>query len=117
MSRTSAGEVIRAHLGAFNSHDLPALLATMAPDAVFVIGTTLVAPKDFEDFFGWAMREIDPTTKITNLIVYGESVACEFVGSFTLDGLRQHRNRAAFYAMNGDVLSRRRFTTKPTNPG
>ncbi|MDT5408452.1 MAG: uncharacterized protein QOG14_672 [Mycobacterium sp.] len=96
---------MHAHLEAFSSWDLPAMLATMAPNAVFVTGKATVVPQDFEEFFGWAMREISPTMKITNLIVDGENVACEFVESVTLDGQRQHLSRAAFYTVNDDVIT------------
>jgi hypothetical protein len=96
---------VQAHLEAFSSRDLPAMLATMAPDAVFVSGTTAVAPQDFGEFFGSAMREIDPVVKITNLIVDGAKVACEFLESVTLDGRRQHLRRAAFYTVDGDLIA------------
>lgn len=81
------------------------MLATLAPDAVFVTGTTLVAPQDFQEFFGWAMREIDPIMKITNLVVDGRHVACEFVESVTLNGERKQLNRAAFYTVDGGVIT------------
>ena len=90
---------------AFSSRDLPALLSTLAPDAVFVSGATLVAPQDFEEFFGWAMRQIDPIVKITNLIVDGRHAACQFVESVTSDGERKHINRAAFYTVDDDVIT------------
>lgn len=94
-----------AHLEAFSAGDLRTTLATMAPGAVFVTGTTLVAPEDFEDFFGWAMRELRPIMKITNLVVDGPRVACQFVESVTLDGRRRELERAAFYTVDGDVIS------------
>ncbi len=98
------GDVVRAHFDAFSGRDLPAMLATMAPDATFASGTTLVAPEEFEEFFGWAMREIDPTVTIANLVVDGPSVACEFVESVTIDGERRDLNRAAFYTIRDDVI-------------
>ena len=97
--------MVRAHLQAFSSGDLPAMLATIAPDAVFMSGTTLVAPAEFEEFFGWAMREIDPTMTITNLVVEGRHVACQFVEAVTLDGERRHLNRAAFYTVDDAVIT------------
>ncbi len=105
MAMRSAGDIVRAHLEAFGGRDLPAMLATMAPDAVFVTGKTLVAPGEFEEFFGWAMRALDPTLQITSLVVESERVACEFVESVTVDGRRQRLNRAAFYTVNGDVIT------------
>jgi ketosteroid isomerase-like protein len=100
-----AGDVVQAHLAAFSAGDLPAMLATMAPDAVFVSGTTLVPPQDFEEFFGWAMREIDPLIEVTNLVQDGRHVACQFVESVTLDGERKHLNRASFYIVDDGVIT------------
>jgi hypothetical protein len=101
----SAADVVRAHLEAFSSHDLKAMLATMAPDAVFVTGTTLVDPAEFEEFFGWAMREINPTMTISTLIAQGRYVACEFVESVTIDGERRDLNRAAFYTVDNATVT------------
>lgn len=101
----TADAVVRAHLGAFTARDLPAMLATMAPDAHFVSGTTVVAPAEFAEFFGWAMRELDPVVEITNLVASGGLVACEFVESVTVDGERRHLNRAAFYTVDGAVIT------------
>ena len=101
----SAGEVVRAHLEAFSLRDLPGMLATLAADAVFVTGKTLVPPAEFEEFFGWAMREINPTMKITKLVVDDSYVACEFVESVTLEGQRKHLNRAAFYAVDAGLIT------------
>jgi hypothetical protein len=105
MSGQSAGEVVRVHLEAFSSRDLPAMIATMAPDAVFVTGRTLVAPEEFEEFFSWAMREIDPTMEIINLVVDGGRVACEFLESVTLEAHRKYLNRAAFYTVKDGVIT------------
>ena len=104
MTARSPGDVVRAHLDAFSDRDLPAMLATMASDATFITGTTLVAPSDFEEFFGWAIREIDPTVTITNLLEHDEQVGCEFVESVTIDGERRNLNRAAFYEIRDDVI-------------
>lgn len=105
MGMSSAGQVVRAHLEAFSAGNLPAMLATMAPDAVFVTGRTVVAPRDFEEFFGRAIREMRPSMKITNLIVDGRRVACQFIESVTLDGQRRDLDRAAFYTVDGDVIT------------
>ena len=105
MSSPSPTEVVRGHLEAFSARDLPAMLATMAPDAVFASGRTLVPPAEFEEFFGWAMRELNPTMEITRLVADGADVACEFVESVTMDGARQHLKRAAFYTVHGAVIT------------
>ena len=98
-------DVVRAHLDAFGAHDLPAMLATLAGDAVFVSGTTLVDPAEFEEFFGWAMREIDPTMTITTLVAEGRHVACQFVETVTSDGERRALNRAAFYTVDHGLIT------------
>lgn len=96
---------MRAHLDAFTKRDLPAMLATLSSDAVFVTGTTLVAPADFDEFFGWAMRELDPVMGIRNLVVDGGRVACEFLESVTLDGERRHLNRSAFFTIVDELIT------------
>ena len=105
MPNTSAGDVVRAHLEAFSAGNLSAMLATLAPEAVFVSGTTLVPPREFEEFFGWAMRELAPTMEITDLVIDGTRVACQFIESVTLDDQRRHLNRAAFFAVDGEVIT------------
>jgi ketosteroid isomerase-like protein len=97
--------VVQAHLQAFSSGDLPAVLATMAPDAEFVTGTTFVDPEEFADFFGWTMRELDPSVQIATVVLDDRTVACQFVESVTLDGERRHLNRAAFYRVDNGVIT------------
>lgn len=100
-----AGHLVREHLRAFAAGDLPALLATLADDAVFVSGTTTVPPAEFAEFFGWAMRELHPDMAITRIVAEGEQVACEFVETVTPDGERQQLHRAAFYTVSGGVIT------------
>src|SRR6478672_8179626 len=97
--------VVRAHLDAFSAGDLDRMLATLAPTAHFVSGTTVVDPSEFSEFFGWAMREISPTVQIDNLLVAGDQVACQFIESVTLDGERRQLNRAAFYRVRDGLIT------------
>ncbi len=104
MATRSPADVVRAHLDAFSARDLAAMLATMASDATFVTGTTTIPPDEFEEFFGWAMREIEPTVTMTNLVMDDNQVAAEFIESVTIDGVRRHLNRAAFYTIRDHVI-------------
>lgn len=104
-ARTGSADVVRAHLTAFSDRDLPAMLATLAPDAVFTTGTTTVDPAEFAEFFGWAMREIDPTMTITGVVADGRDVACQFVEDVTFDGERRHLNRAAFFTVDDGLIT------------
>lgn len=103
--RRLAEVVVRAHLDAFSAKDLRAMLATMHVEADFVTGTTRVEPADFAEFFGWAMRELDPTITITRLACDDDVVACEFVESVVLDGARRSLNRAAFYTVRDGLIT------------
>jgi ketosteroid isomerase-like protein len=96
--------VVGRHLRSFATGDLAGVLETLAEDASFVSGTTVVPPAEFADFFGWAMRELDPAIEITTLVADGDRVACEFVESVTVDGERRRLNRAAFYRVTGGVI-------------
>lgn len=99
------GVIVRAHLDSFSAGDLVRMLATLAPDAFFLSGTTVVEPHDFPDFFGWAMRELDPRMELVSLVVEGEQVAGEFIESVTVDGQRQHLHRAAFYRVVDGLIT------------
>lgn len=104
MAARDPGAVVRAHLEAFSTGDLDRMLATLAPAAHFVSGSTVVDPAEFPEFFGWAIREMSPTMRIDNLLVDGDRVACQFVESITLDGGRQHLQRAAFYRVAAGLI-------------
>ena len=105
MVQRDPGAVVRAHLDAFSAWDLQGMLATLAPTAHFVSGATLVAPAEFPEFFGWAIREISPAMQIDNLLVDCDQVACEFIESITLDGKRKHLRRAAFYRVRDGLIT------------
>ncbi len=95
---------MRAHLEAFADGDIDRMLATLAPDAFFKSGATVIAPSDFADFFGWAIRELSPTMQIDNILVDCDQVACQIVESVNLEGERRHLNRAAFYRVAGQLI-------------
>ncbi|MDP9117069.1 MAG: nuclear transport factor 2 family protein [Actinomycetota bacterium] len=99
------GHVVSAHLEAFSAGELDRMLSTLSCSAHFVTGRTTVDPPDFREFFGWAIREISPKIKIETLLVDGDEVACQFVESITVDGSQQHLSRAAFYRVEGGVIT------------
>lgn len=102
---TDPAAVVRTHLGAFSDGDLPGMLVTLAPDAVFTTGTTTVPPAEFEEFFGWAMREIDPMMTITTVVADGRRVACQFVEEVTSNGERRRLDRAAFFTVDNGLIT------------
>ena len=69
-------------------------------------GTTVVDPSEFEDFFGWAIDNIDPMMSIAGLIAEGDEVACQFVETATLDGERRDLDRAAFFTVEDGLITR-----------
>ncbi len=93
-------EVVRRHLDAFGRGDLDAMLGTLAPDAQFRTGSTLVPPAEFAEFFGWAIRELHPAMRIEVLITDGDRVACRFVE--TIDG--RDLDRAAFFRVQDGLI-------------
>lgn len=105
-STSDPAALVRAHLAAFAAGALDALLDTLAPDASFATGATVVPPAEWPEFFGWAMRELDPAVQITSLVAADGVVACEFVESITRDGQREHLTRAAFYRVEGGLITR-----------
>ena len=94
-------EVVRRHLDAFGRGDLKDMLCTLAPDATFRTGSTLVPPAEFADFFGWAMRELRPTMRIESLLTDADRVACRFIE--TIDG--RDLDRAAFFSVRDGLIT------------
>jgi ketosteroid isomerase-like protein len=105
MIEREPGAVVRAHLDAFSAGDLDRMLATLAPRAHFMSGTTVVDPAQFPDFFGSAIRELSPRMHVDDVLVDGDRVACQFIESITADGRRQHLSRAAFYRVADGLIT------------
>src|ERR1700722_2161252 len=105
MSDGNPSDLVIAHLAAFTSGDLTELLATLAADAVFVSGTTLITPSDFAEFFGWAIREIQPRIRLQSVVSEAGNVACQFVETVTVEGQQRQLNRAAFYTVADGLIS------------
>ena len=94
-------EVVRRHLEAFGRGDLDDMLSTLAPDATFRTGSTLVLPEEFAEFFGWAIRELHPAMRIGTLLADADGVACRFVE--TIDG--RDLDRAAFFRVQDGLIT------------
>ena len=112
-------EVVRRHLEAFGRGDLDDMLSTLAPDATFRTGSTLVPPNEFAEFLGWAMRELHPAMRIESLLTDADRVACRFIE--TIDGRDLYR--AAFFRVHdglitsADVYDRAEDLEVTTEPG
>lgn len=80
---TSADDLVRRHVHAFNAHDAERLLADFTPDAMWVTGDYTVPSGELQTFFEGAMRSITPTLTLSRAIQEGSVVVAEMTESWT----------------------------------
>jgi uncharacterized protein len=94
----SPGEVMREHVAGFNAHDLDRLLACFTADATWVTGSDRFrGTAELANFFDNAFTEMSPKLTIENMVVDGDSVACELKEEFLVDGATGADDIAGFY--------------------
>lgn len=99
--------LIKAHVEAFNTRDLDALMAGFTDDAVWITGKTTVRGRaGLTELFATAMDGLLPTLTIQNLIVGHGQAAAQLVEVFTFEGVEHTDNIAGFYAIrDGRIAS------------
>ncbi|HEY0636639.1 MAG TPA: nuclear transport factor 2 family protein [Pseudonocardiaceae bacterium] len=103
----AAEALVRRHLDAVNRRDLAALLDGLAPDAVWVTGTTVVRGRaHLEPFFAAAFDGLLPRLRLRSLVAGPDLVACELTETATVDGADRHYPIAGFYAVHAGHLTR-----------
>lgn len=101
-----AENLIKAHVEAFNTRDLDALMAGFADDAVWITGRTTVRGRaELNELFATAMDRLLPTLTIQNLIVGEGQAAAQLVEVFTHEGAEHTDNIAGFYAIKGGRIT------------
>lgn len=92
--------LIKAHVEAFNTRDLDALMAGFADDAVWITGTTTVRGRaELAELFAGAMGGLLPTLTLQDLIVGNGRAAAQLVEVFTHEGVEHTDNIAGFYVI------------------
>lgn len=99
--------LIRAHIEAFNTRDLDAVMAGFADDAVWITGKTTVRGRvELAGLFAGAMDGLQPTLTIQDLIVGNGRAAAQLVEVFTLEGVTHTDHIAGFYVIeDGYIVS------------
>lgn len=107
MTDTSADAMARAavqaHLDAFNTRDLDALLAGFTDDAVWRTGTDTVRGRaELTGLFGWALANLLPVLALRTLVADGDRAACELTETFTHEGRRREVPIVGFFRFAPD---------------
>ncbi|MEZ0092198.1 nuclear transport factor 2 family protein [Streptacidiphilus sp. EB129] len=99
--------LVRAHVDAFNSRDLEALMAGFADDAVWITGrSTARGRAELAALFSGAMDGLLPTLTVQSLIVGEGRAAAEMVEVFTHEGVERTDHIAGFYVIeDGRIAS------------
>ena len=98
--------LVRAHIEAFNTRDLDALMAGLSEDASWVTGTDrLRGSAALEQLFAAAFAEISPRLHIESLLVQSNRVVCELREDYTIDGVERTDHIAAFYRVEAGLIA------------
>ncbi len=100
-------KLIQAHVQAFNSRDLEALIAGFTDEAVWVTGrTTARGRAELTELFAGAMGGVLPALTIQNLIVGEGQAAAQLLEVFSYEGTEHTDSIAGFYAiLDGRIAS------------
>ena len=100
------GDIVRAHISAFNRRDLDALMATLRDDAVWTTGQdTLSGAVALRDFFGGAMTGLLPRLDVRSILIDGNRVACELRETYGAGDDEREDFIAAFYVVVDDRIA------------
>lgn len=98
---------VRAHLAAFNAHDTGALLAGLAPDAVWATGAGTVRGRAaLTELFDAGLWALAPSLAVAALVEAGPLVAAELVEEITVGGERRSFPIAAFFTVADGLITR-----------
>ncbi len=107
VEQTQAGELVRAHVRAFNQRDLAGLLRTLTDDAVWTTGRTTVRGRaGLAAFFEGALTGLDAALTVRTLVTDGRIAAAELVETF---GGARAVPIAGFYELADGRIARARI--------
>jgi ketosteroid isomerase-like protein len=96
---------VNEHVRAFSKGDLPALMAGLADDTVWITGRTTVRGRaELEPFFREAIAGLHPTLRVQNLLVDGDRAACQMTETLVWDGTEQSFAIAAFFKLRDGLI-------------
>ncbi|MEY9890354.1 ketosteroid isomerase-like protein [Catenulispora sp. MAP12-49] len=96
---------VNEHVRAFSKGDLPALMAGLADDTVWITGRTTVRGRaELEPFFREAIAGLHPALRVQNLLVDGDRAACQMTETLVWDGTEQSFAIAAFFKLRDGLI-------------
>jgi uncharacterized protein len=96
----TAERLVRRHLDAVNTADLDTLLDSLADDAVWTTGRSVVRGRaDLTVFFTAAFEGLRPRLALRSLVAGDGLVACELTETATIDGTDRQYPIAGFYSV------------------
>lgn len=105
MSQELVAAAVREHVRAFSEGDLPALMAGLADDTVWITGTTTVRGRaQLEPFFRAAIEDLGPVLTLENLVVEGERAACQLTETLVWEGVERSFAIATFYTVRDGLI-------------
>jgi ketosteroid isomerase-like protein len=103
----STEHLVRAHIGAFNRGDLPALLDGLAEDVVWITGADVFQGRSaVHDFLADAVARLHPQLHIRRVISEGSQAGCELYETYEYAGETCEGHLAAFFDFAGTVIRR-----------
>jgi hypothetical protein len=91
---------------AFNAYDLDRLLACFSANAIWLTGRdSFRGTAELANFFENAFADLSPKLTIQNMVVQGDSVACELSEELVVDGAARVDHIAAFYRVQSDRIT------------
>ena len=105
MQTDQVAAAVHEHVRAFSEGDLPALMAGLADDTVWITGRTTVRGRaDLEPFFREAIEGLHPKLVVENLLIDGEQAACQMTETLVWDGAEQTFPIAAFFKLRDGLI-------------
>jgi hypothetical protein len=98
---------IHEHVAAFNAHDLPRLLSSLAQDIIWQTGHDTFRGRDeLAEVFSDAFRTIAPSLTLHSLLIDHDRAACELRDHMTVDGVEREDWIAGFYVVDATGVIR-----------
>ena len=100
-------EVVHAHVAAFNSRDIDALMATFTPDATLTSADGVAVGRDdldtlFRDAFEAPLRV---TMLVRSALAVDDTVACELTELLDFEDARHQIDLAGFFTVRDGLVS------------
>ena len=105
MDDDQTAAAVLEHVRAFSEGDMPALMAGLADDTVWITGrTTVRGSAGLEPFFREAVEGLKPRLAVESLVVQGSKAAAQMTETLVWDGVEQSFPIAAFFTLRDGLI-------------